>query len=81
MSLRKAKEVQPRNGLMLNVGIVARISGCPNQKDLSLEDQEARLQSARGDLESRRDRARGAVGGRHEGKGSGGEIEHRPMRA
>ena len=29
----------PRNGQILIVGIVARISGCQNQKELSLEDQ------------------------------------------
>lgn len=29
----------PRNGHTLVVGIVARISGCPNQKELSLDDQ------------------------------------------
>jgi hypothetical protein len=29
----------PRNLLALIVGIVARISGCPNQKELSLDDQ------------------------------------------
>ena len=31
--------VKPRNGLTLVVGIVARISGCKSQKELSLEDQ------------------------------------------
>lgn len=30
---------QPRNGHTLVVGIVARISGCQNQKELSLDDQ------------------------------------------
>ncbi|HEY7427188.1 MAG TPA: recombinase family protein [Gemmataceae bacterium] len=30
----------PRNGHTLEVGVVARISGCQNQKELSLEDQE-----------------------------------------
>src|SRR2546430_2417143 len=29
----------PRNGHTLIVGIVARISGCANQKELSLDDQ------------------------------------------
>ena len=29
----------PRNGHTLVVGIVCRISGCQNQKELSLEDQ------------------------------------------
>jgi site-specific DNA recombinase len=34
------QELIPRNGHTLEVGIVARISGCPNQKEVSLEDQE-----------------------------------------
>ena len=33
------EELRPRNGRTLVVGIVARISGGPNQKELSLEDQ------------------------------------------
>lgn len=33
-------QIQPRNGHTLMIGIVARISGCTNQKELSLEDQE-----------------------------------------
>ena len=33
------RSVSPRNGHTLVVGIVARISGCQNQKELSLEDQ------------------------------------------
>jgi hypothetical protein len=37
--LRHRKPVVPRNGHTLVVGIVARISGCQNQKELSLEDQ------------------------------------------
>ena len=38
--LRKSdSELRPRNGQELVVGIVARISGCPNQKEVSLEDQ------------------------------------------
>jgi hypothetical protein len=32
-------EVKPRNGHELVVAVVARISGCPGQKELSLEDQ------------------------------------------
>ncbi|MFT3881156.1 MAG: recombinase family protein [Gemmatales bacterium] len=31
--------MQPRNGHTFHVGIVARISGCQNQKEMSLEDQ------------------------------------------
>jgi hypothetical protein len=33
-------ELRPRNGHTLTVGNVCRISGCENQKELSLEDQE-----------------------------------------
>ncbi len=40
MSKRSDRELAPRNGHELEVGIVARISGCANQKELSLEDQE-----------------------------------------
>src|SRR4051812_3009198 len=32
--------IKPRNGHTLVVGVVARISGGPNQKELSLDDQE-----------------------------------------
>jgi hypothetical protein len=34
-----AKPILPRNGHTLIVAIVARISGCANQKELSLDDQ------------------------------------------
>jgi site-specific DNA recombinase len=34
-----SKTLLPRNGHTLVVGIVARISGCQNQKELSLDDQ------------------------------------------
>ena len=37
---RSKEPVRPRNGHTLVVGVVARISGCTNQKELSLEDQE-----------------------------------------
>jgi site-specific DNA recombinase len=37
---RSDEELKPRNGHTLVVCIVARISGCRNQKELSLEDQE-----------------------------------------
>ena len=33
------QEIRPRNGDTLVVGIVARISGGPSQKELSLDDQ------------------------------------------
>ena len=36
---RSDNELKPRNGHTLDTGIVARISGCANQKELSLEDQ------------------------------------------
>jgi hypothetical protein len=36
---RPARSLAPRNGHTLVVGIVARISGCANQKDVSLDDQ------------------------------------------
>jgi site-specific DNA recombinase len=35
----RSKPLLPRNGETLVVGIVARISGCPNQKELSLDHQ------------------------------------------
>lgn len=35
----RSKPIVPRNGHTLVVGIMARISGCQNQKELSLEDQ------------------------------------------
>lgn len=39
MNYREEVELVPRNGHTLIVLIVARISGCANQKELSLEDQ------------------------------------------
>ncbi|WP_339675445.1 recombinase family protein, partial [uncultured Gimesia sp.] len=39
MSYREEVELVPRNGHTLIVGIVARISGCQNQKEISLDDQ------------------------------------------
>lgn len=36
----RPNKIQPRNRHTLVVGIVARISGCPKQKEMSLEDQE-----------------------------------------
>jgi hypothetical protein len=40
MPRRSNEELRPRNGHTLMVGIVCRISGCQNQKELSNEDQE-----------------------------------------
>ena len=39
MSFREEIELVPRNGYSLVVGIPGRISGCENQKEISLEDQ------------------------------------------
>jgi site-specific DNA recombinase len=39
MSRRANTNVVPRNGHTLVVGIVARISGCASQKEMSLDDQ------------------------------------------
>jgi hypothetical protein len=36
---RSDDQLKPRNGHTLVVGIVARISGCAKQKEVSLEDQ------------------------------------------
>lgn len=40
MNSRITCRITPRNGHTLEVGVVARISGCANQKELSLEDQQ-----------------------------------------
>jgi len=39
MSIQSDGKLTPRNGHTLVVGIVARISGCQNQKEMSLDDQ------------------------------------------
>jgi site-specific DNA recombinase len=39
MTSSENPRMTPRNGHTLVVGIIARISGCPNQKEVSLEDQ------------------------------------------
>ena len=39
MTYREEANLVPRNGHTLIVGIVARISGCQNQKEISLDDQ------------------------------------------
>jgi hypothetical protein len=39
MPAHRDRPLLPRNGHTLVVGIIARISGCQNQKELSLEDQ------------------------------------------
>jgi len=39
MTRSNGSSIQPRNGHTLVVGIVARISGCAGQKEVSLEDQ------------------------------------------
>src|SRR3954452_25406688 len=40
MSRKSDSELRPRNGQTVMVIVVARISGCQNQKELSLDDQE-----------------------------------------
>jgi len=40
MTRKSENELKPRNGHTLIVGVVCRISGCANQKELSLDDQE-----------------------------------------
>ena len=50
MGRRKRSELRPRNGRTLMVGIVARISGGPNQKELSLDDQVDHAKQAVADL-------------------------------
>src|SRR5690606_80152 len=40
MSRKDEVELVPRSRHTFEAGIVCRISGCPNQKELSLEDQE-----------------------------------------
>lgn len=37
--MQQSQQLQPRNGGRLKVLVVARISGCQNQKELSLDDQ------------------------------------------
>jgi site-specific DNA recombinase len=39
MALHFTDQIVPRNGHTAHVGIIARISGCANQKDISLDDQ------------------------------------------
>lgn len=40
------KEIKPRDGHMLRVGMVARISGCTNHRELSVEDQIVHVKQA-----------------------------------
>lgn len=44
------RPLRPRSGGTLAVGIVARISGGPNQKDLSLDDQADHAKQAAAEL-------------------------------
>ncbi len=50
MSRRSEFELKPRNGHTLMVRVVCRISGCQNQKELSLDDQLAYAQEYVADL-------------------------------
>ena len=47
---RHGRHLVPRDGHTLVVGVVARISGCANQKELSLEDQIDHARQVVGDL-------------------------------
>ena len=46
MSRCSDSELKPRNAHTLIVGIVCRISGCANQKEMSLDDQEDHAKEA-----------------------------------
>lgn len=46
MARRNECELKPRDGQVLRVGIFARISGCQNQKEQSLDDQVAHAKEA-----------------------------------
>jgi hypothetical protein len=50
MCRRAVDQVKPRNGNVLQVGILTRISGCPGQKELSLDDQIAHGKDVAGAL-------------------------------
>jgi len=47
---RSDKEMKPRNGYALVVGVIARISGCAKQKEVSLEDQVDHVKEEVGEL-------------------------------
>ncbi len=50
MGRKSEEKLQPRNGHSLVVGVATRISGCANQKELSLVDQEDNSREAIADL-------------------------------
>lgn len=50
MSKRSETTLTPRNGKTLQVLVVARISGCADQKDISLQDQEEHAKEAVAEL-------------------------------
>jgi len=50
MSRHSEEELKPRNGHTLIVGTVCRISGCENQKEESLDDQEDNVRDLVNDL-------------------------------
>lgn len=52
MARRSSEELVPRNGRTLRVLIVARISGCASQKEMSLEDQIDNAKEAVADIYS-----------------------------
>jgi len=53
---KKDQPLRPRNGRELVVGVVARISGGPNQKEQSLDDQEEHAKEVATDLYGNRSR-------------------------
>ena len=50
MGRKSDEKLLPRNGHSLVVGVVCRISGCANQKEQSLEDQEDHAQESIAEL-------------------------------
>ena len=50
MSIYRVEPIQPRNGIAPNVLVPARISGCENQSEASLEDQQAHAREIVGEL-------------------------------
>ncbi len=50
MSIYRMQKMKPRDGHTLVVLGAARISGCANQKDVSLEDQEEHMQEVVGEI-------------------------------
>ena len=71
---RTDRPISPRNGHTLVVGIVARISGCANQKEVSLDDQVDHGKQLVGEMY---DGAAHAGNGNGNGSGGGGGVDYR----